>query len=221
MRKILFDLDGTLHDKSASLHCCGQAFFDEFLAHGNIACADFINMFVRENCVIQPKAIVFEKIGKAFALSTDVKEAMRQRFDDTFHEYAQRFDFVEEMLAMLQETGVTIGCVTNGRDFFQRNKLKALALEPYFDVVVTSGAVGIKKPDAKIFHYALTALEAAAADTVFVGDSLTADMQPAKALGMTTIWKTEGAAAQPAYVDYRLQTFADFPAIWAQIVSAL
>lgn len=214
---VLFDLDGTLHNKVASLHRCGQALFDEFLADSDIDRVAFVTAFVRENSIIQPKTQVFNKLGETFVLSSKVTGAIGQRFDDTFHEFAQRFAFVLEALELLQGQDVPIGCVTNGRDFFQRNKIKALGLEPYLDVIVTSGAMAVKKPDPKLFHHALTALQADAADTVFVGDSLAADMQPAKALGMTTIWKTDGTVERPSYVDYCLLTFADFPALWARM----
>ncbi|MCB0126060.1 MAG: HAD family hydrolase [Caldilineaceae bacterium] len=214
---VLFDLDGTLHDKVASLHRCGQTLFDMFLADSNIDHTHFVTAFVPENSIIQPKTKVFDKLGETFALSSKVTVAMGQRFDDTFHEFAQRFAFALEALDLLQRQGVRIGCVTNGRDFFQRNKIKALELEPYFDVIVTSGAMDVKKPDPKLFYHALAALQASAADTVFIGDSLTADMQPAKALGMTTVWKTDGTVEQPSYVDHCLQTFANFPVLWARI----
>ncbi len=70
--KVLFDLDGTLHDKVTSLHRCGQSLFDEFLADSDIDGVAFVTAFVRENSIIQPQTKVFSKLGETFALSDKI-----------------------------------------------------------------------------------------------------------------------------------------------------
>lgn len=214
---ILFDLDDTLYDKSASLRRCGNALFGNFLATTEIEQVGFVEVFLRENCLIQPKIDVFRKLSEEFNLPESTAHEMLNTFDRTFHTYSQSFENVLETFDFLKNLGVKIGCVTNGRDFFQRNKISALGLESYFDVILTSGGFGAKKPDHKIFLAALHALNANPSDSAFVGDSLQADIIPAKELGMVTIWKSDNKAELPAYVDYRLKDFANFQEIWQTV----
>ena len=188
---ILFDLDDTLYDKSASLRKCGNALWGNFLAKAEIDRVQFVELFLQENCIIQPKMAVFQKLAEAFAIPESLEREMLSVFDHTFHEYSQRFEYVLESFDFLKSLGVKIGCVTNGRDFFQRNKISALGLESYFDVILTSGEFGVKKPDHRIFLAALKAIDADPLTCVFVGDSLQADILPAKELGMITIWKSD------------------------------
>jgi len=72
-----------------------------------------------------------------------------------------------------------------------------LGLLQHFDVVIDSSRVGVEKPDRRIFLAALEALQTAAADTLFVGDSLARDMGGARALGMPHAW-LRGASARGA-----------------------
>jgi putative hydrolase of the HAD superfamily len=63
-----------------------------------------------------------------------------------------------------------------------------------FDVVVESAAVGLRKPDPRIYELVLERLGVPARHTVFL-DDLGINLKPARALGMTTIKVTEPATA--------------------------
>jgi putative hydrolase of the HAD superfamily len=60
------------------------------------------------------------------------------------------------------------------------------ALRAHFDVFVESRAVGLRKPDPRIYALACGELGVAPARTVFL-DDIGANLKPARALGMTTI----------------------------------
>ena len=66
--------------------------------------------------------------------------------------------------------------------------LKTHDLDSLFDVIVVSGAVNKRKPSPEIFKSTLKALGVSAAETVFVGDTLDADIEGAKAVGMKAIY---------------------------------
>ena len=66
--------------------------------------------------------------------------------------------------------------------------LKEHGLEAFFDVVVVSGAVNKRKPSPEIFERALEKLGVNAEDTVFVGDTVDADVIGAKAAGMKAVF---------------------------------
>jgi putative hydrolase of the HAD superfamily len=66
--------------------------------------------------------------------------------------------------------------------------LKASGIDGLFDVVVVSAAVNKRKPSPEIFQSTLKALGVSAAETVFVGDTIDADVEGAKAVGMKAIY---------------------------------
>lgn len=216
----MFDLDDTLHDKTAGLSLCAKSVYAKFLQSSQTDMDSFVTAFVIENRLIQPKTDVFSKLAVQFGIDHDLSSAMLDFFYTSFHNYAVSFDLVPESVEWLRASGVKIACVTNGDDFFQRSKISALSLESYFDVIITSGGAGIKKPDPQIFNLALDALGAVASDCVFIGDNLIADMQPAKQLGMKTIWFSSSSTDLPDFVDSRLDSFAHFQQVWTAVVGS-
>jgi FMN phosphatase YigB (HAD superfamily) len=68
--------------------------------------------------------------------------------------------------------------------------LEAAGLRWHLDAVLVSDAVGFRKPRAEIFRATLGALGTAPEETLHVGDSLSADVAGAAALGMRTAWIT-------------------------------
>ena len=61
-------------------------------------------------------------------------------------------------------------------------------INDYFDVIVTSEMVGVKKPDPKIFEYALEQANATVNNSIMIGDSYEADILGANNLGITSIY---------------------------------
>jgi putative hydrolase of the HAD superfamily len=66
--------------------------------------------------------------------------------------------------------------------------LEKHGIDKLFDVVVVSGAVNKRKPSPEIFQKALQKLGVSAEETVFVGDTVDADVIGAKAAGMKAIF---------------------------------
>ncbi len=60
------------------------------------------------------------------------------------------------------------------------------ALRPHFDVFVESSALGLRKPDPRIYRHTCAALDVAPGEAVFL-DDIGRNLKPARALGMTTI----------------------------------
>lgn len=68
-----------------------------------------------------------------------------------------------------------------------RKQVARQPLRPFFDAVVVSGAVGVKKPDPAIFAPALEQTGLAADEAIFVGDSLEDDVAGARAAGLRPV----------------------------------
>ena len=84
-------------------------------------------------------------------------------------------------------TGRHVGLLTDVDEKFVRIILEAVRLAPLLDSVTTSEAVGVGKPNPKIFHAALAAAGCAPEESILVGDSRTRDVAGAKAVGMLAL----------------------------------
>jgi FMN phosphatase YigB (HAD superfamily) len=67
-------------------------------------------------------------------------------------------------------------------------------LRSYFQVILSSASLGIRKPNPSIFRAVLERLGVSPAQAVMVGDSLGADILGAHNAGMRAIWITRRAA---------------------------
>ena len=96
----------------------------------------------------------------------------------------------QALLEALRARGLKTGVVANawpdpGRVL--RSDLEVFGLAALLDVTVFSDDIGVRKPAPEIFLHACRALEIEPEDTMFVGDSLVADVQGAAQVGMTAV----------------------------------
>ena len=77
--------------------------------------------------------------------------------------------------------------ITNGFQEIQNNKLKNANIGHYFQTVTNSEMAGVKKPNPKIFEYALRQANAVKIDSVMIGDCIVADVNGALDFGMYAI----------------------------------
>ena len=57
----------------------------------------------------------------------------------------------------------------------------------YFEKVITSESVGVKKPNPKVFLHALDLAKADKENSIMIGDSIEADIEGALSIGMKAI----------------------------------
>lgn len=99
-----------------------------------------------------------------------------------------------------------------------RATVAELGLAPYFDALVFSSELGVRKPHPAIYQHALAALGLAPAEAVFVGDRVREDIHGPQALGLRAVLCREhrqepvGAARPDGIVD----RFAELPALLAR-----
>ena len=93
------------------------------------------------------------------------------------------------LLESLRSRGLKLGLVSNAFDpgWLLRRDLEQMGIAQRIDFAVFSSEVGKRKPHPEIFERALTALDAGADESVFVGDRLFEDVRGAGELGMTTV----------------------------------
>ena len=82
--------------------------------------------------------------------------------------------------------------LTDTRWRVQERKVKALGLEPYFDLIIYTDKFGTDKSDHKIIKKVLRKFKVSATETACVGDDPTVDFIGAKELGCRTIRIRQG-----------------------------
>jgi len=101
-----------------------------------------------------------------------------------------------DMLEMVKAKGYAIGLVSDVAwglpSDYPRRDMDHFHLTDYFDDLVFSTDVGLRKPHPKMFKIALSNLGAEADRSVFVGNSLQCDVKGALGVGMTAVLKRSG-----------------------------
>lgn len=197
---VLFDLDDTLHDKSATLeHVAGIQFAAFNLSSHGAAQTAWHERYLALNNERIEKAEVFRRLATDFSLPKALEDALLEDFDENLGKLACPYPSALDVLVSLRERGLKLGIVTNGRDAFQRSKIQGMGITNLVDSVVTSGGFGVKKPDPRIFAACLSELEVTPESAAFVGDDFAADMEPAIQLGMLAVWKSAESSDRVAF----------------------
>ena len=98
-----------------------------------------------------------------------------------------------DTLQQISEKGYRLGIIAN-QISGTSDRLSNWGLRAFFDVIISSAEAGIAKPEKAIFEQALMLAGCKPAESMMVGDRLDNDMQPAKAMGMRTVWIRQGLA---------------------------
>jgi HAD superfamily hydrolase (TIGR01509 family) len=91
-----------------------------------------------------------------------------------------------EALASLRGAGFIVGCVSNADGTVDR-LLAGAGLAGHLEFIVDSGAVGIEKPDPRIFALALELAGVPPADALYVGDLYPVDVVGARRAGIEPV----------------------------------
>jgi putative hydrolase of the HAD superfamily len=101
-------------------------------------------------------------------------------------------------LNALQERGYRLGIISNAADDADVQTLIDEAnIRLYFDFIISSAALGIRKPDERIFQNALNRWRLKPQQVAMVGDTLEADILGARRADIFAIWITRRAAVSP------------------------
>jgi putative hydrolase of the HAD superfamily len=191
IKAVLFDLDGTLLDRDASVEQFIAIQYDRFVNNlKHITKNDYIARFIELDChghVWKDK--VYQELIEEFKIDGLNWQTLLEDYEQQFQHHCIPFLGLVEMLILLRKQGYLLGIISNGRGEFQTHAIEGLGIQDYFDVILISEFEQIRKPQAEIFHRAAQRLEVIYQDCVFVGDNPEADILGAKNAGMKAIWK--------------------------------
>jgi len=94
---------------------------------------------------------------------------------------------VPEVLKYLRKK-YKLAVISNSMSDVPRHFINSTGIDKYFEAIVISRDIGIRKPDPEIFNYVLESLKIESCEAIHVGDSLEHDVQGAKNAGMKSVW---------------------------------
>ncbi|ASP38520.1 haloacid dehalogenase [Bacterioplanes sanyensis] len=188
-RAVLFDLDETLLDRTASLKqfALWQAtgMLRNQINHAQQFCDRFVEL--DDNGRVW-KDRVYQQLTDEFAIQGWSMQELLSSYELCFSGFCQEKPGVSAAIKSLHQQGYRLGLISNGKTPFQERNFQALGLCKYFDVVIVSEAVELRKPDAAIFRLACERLDVPVSQAIFVGDNPIADIQGAHQAGMKTVY---------------------------------
>lgn len=117
------------------------------------------------------------------------------------------FPYVLEVLNYLKNK-YYLHIITNGFEKTQLIKLKCSALMPFFLNIITSEKIGFKKPNPKIFEYALQKSQAIKSESIYVGDDLEVDILGCQNFGIDGIFFNPQKTPHKEKVTYEISSLS-------------
>lgn len=193
MKAALFDLDGTLLNRDASVELFIKQQYERLKGVlGFIPKEQYIARFIQlDKRGYVWKDHVYQLLVEEFHLVHITWEELLQDYLNEFKYSCVPFPNLIPMLEQLKRDQLALGMITNGYGHFQMDTIKALAIEHYFDVILVSEWAGMKKPDPQLFLNAIEKLNVLPHECVFIGDHPVNDVEGAQHVGMKGIWKKD------------------------------
>lgn len=219
-RAVLFDLDDTLTDRAESIGEYARRLCADFAAELETIAPESVQSFIHgvDNRGYAPRELVCANLRANLPWRTSAApdvSRLAAHWETAFpRSTIGRVGFAEVMAA-LRARGFLLGIVTNGGIAMQELKLERLGIRDLLSSWIVSKAVGVAKPDAKIFYLATDELGCPPEHVYYVGDHPQNDILGAAAAGLEPIWLS-GVHPWPAetpFPRHRIETLHDVLAI--------
>lgn len=196
---VFFDLDHTLWDFEKNSALAFETVFK--MQKMSVNMNDFLQFYVPINLKyweryrkdeISQKELRLGRLKETFDLLEFPIEdqsilILSEQYIHYLPKYNHLFEGTIEILEYLN-LKYNLHIITNGFSEIQENKLNNSNITHYFKTVTNSEMVGVKKPNALIFEYALGLAKAKKESSIMIGDCLEADVQGALDAGLDAIF---------------------------------
>ena len=183
-----FDIGGVLYSDDAFK----RAIFSALNKLTTVSKSDFDQVYLAH--LKSQSGSLRSKLCEAFLGSLDKKSELmaltngRWLFNDD-----DQYQDGRQCLIKLKQAGLKIGIIAN-QPKASADRLKADDLLQHIDFLGISAIVGFDKPDPAFFKLAIKELALPAQEIIHIGNRIDTDVNPAKALGMRTVWVRRGEA---------------------------
>ncbi len=131
-----------------------------------------------------------QKLGYAVQPEDPSISQTVEAYFSAFRDYCRLIPGTHEMLSALK-THYRLGLLSNFTHApAAEDLIDHLGLRPFFEAVVISGAVGVRKPNPVIFDHLVYALQVEKTHLLYVGDDPDSDVSGAIAAGIRPVWMT-------------------------------
>ena len=154
-----------------------------------------------------------KNLGYNYDVSNPIVTAATNEFCEEFMKYVRIDPAAKAMLEQLHGK-YKLGIVSNfAIPECVLKLLKADGVDVFFEAIVVSGAVNKRKPSPEIFTGAMKMLGVSASETTFVGDTMDADVEGPKAVGMKVIYieRREQKKSEKFYPDQTIKSLDELP----------
>jgi putative hydrolase of the HAD superfamily len=150
-------------------------------------------------------------------ISPDIIGRGVMRFYSVSETHWQPMPALHEVLDELREEGRMLGIISNAGDVGNVQRLiDKVNIRKYFDPIIISSAIGIRKPDPGLFEIVLDQWQVNPESVVMIGDRLEADILGAQAAGLHQIWikpEAEASDAPDITPEKIAETLVDIPGL--------
>ncbi len=199
IKHVFFDLDHTLWDFDKNSGLTFEKIFkinnldvelSTFLEVYEPINLDYWKLYREEK--VTKEALRYGRLKDAFnAININIEDDMINHLSvayiDHLTTFNHLFDGTLDILNYLKDK-YELHIITNGFEEAQERKMDNANIKSYFKTITNSEMVGVKKPNPKIFNFALDSAKAIPTESVMIGDSLEADIEGAHSIGMETIY---------------------------------
>lgn len=199
IKLVLLDLDNTLFAYDPC-HTAGLDVVKKRLTKENILSeSDFTDRYKEAQKVVKSRIdqfgashsrlLYFYEMLHALShpSASNLALELEEMYWETFKSNMVLTDGALSFLQCCQENDTPIVILTDLTTRIQFEKLSALGISEYITYVLTSEAIGVEKPGAKIFTTALEKYATEASNAIVIGDDYKKDIVGANNLGINTI----------------------------------
>ena len=195
---VLFDLDDTILDRerSFSLYCdyvINVIFPDDMPAKEKSGAKEFL--IENDKHGYESRERFYKKIIDHWRLPFTI-DYFLSMWDTHYYNYIAPESGLHDNLAFLAQN-YKLGIITNGAVATQNRKIDALGVRKYFQTIIISEEVGMKKPEKGIFMRACQEIQVDAPNAVFIGDNFDNDIIGATQAGLSAIWLNKAKIEKP------------------------
>lgn len=196
---VFFDLDHTLWDFDKNSALTFNKIFtlnnidinvDEFLKAYEPINLNYWKLYREEK--IDKESLRYGRLHDAFsALSKNVEKDLILKLSNDYITHLSSYNYLlDNAINVLNylKNQYKLHIITNGFDEVQHKKLTKSNILHYFKTVTNSEMVGVKKPNPKIFNFALNKAQVNPENSIMIGDSYEADIIGAQNIGMHVIY---------------------------------
>jgi putative hydrolase of the HAD superfamily len=208
---IFFDLDHTLWDfeKNSALafekvlrkHTINVN-LDEFLVHYVPLNLKYWELYRHEK--VTQEVLRYGRLKDTFDLlnyeiDDETIDLLSKEYIHYLPQFNHLFEGTIEVLDYLQPK-YKLHIITNGFQEVQAGKMKNSGIDKYFQTITNSEMAGVKKPNPKIFEYALSKANVAKQNSIMIGDCIDADVNGALNFGIDAIHFNENRIEIPNHI---------------------